>query len=134
MNQARTNQGGSVVSFLVIGAILVGITLVGVYFVQQRNSAAPIASSPSPSPSVSTPVAPQPTSSPAPSQSVGPSSSPKPSASPVPSSHPTTGTAPTEHLPQTGPAEDLLLSAMPIAVLVGSTISYLVSRRARYNY
>ncbi len=128
MNQARTNQGGSVVSFLVIGAILVGVTLAGVYFVQQRNNSEPIATSPSPSPSVSMPP-----TSPAPSQSVAPST-PKPSSSPLPSSHPATGTAPTGNLPQTGPAEDVVASLIPVAALVGATVSYVGSRRARYDH
>lgn len=130
INYARTNQGGSVVTFLVVGAVLVAVTLGGVYFVQQRGSA-PVATPPSPSPSSSPSVS----QSTAPSASPRPSTSasPRPSASPAPTSHPTTGTAPTTHLPETGPADDLVLAIIPTALLVGAAVSYIQSRRTHYS-
>lgn len=122
--QTRTSQGGSVVSFLVIGVVLVVITLGAIYFAQQRGQhAGQPTVSPSPSPSA------QPSSSP--SASPNPSVSPAPqssSAAPTPSSAPQTG-----HMPTTGPADDLLLSALPGAILVGVSIAYLRSRKLRFD-
>lgn len=129
-NYARTNQGGSVVTFLVVGAVLAAVTLGGVYFVQQRGSSdTPVATSPSPS--VSPSASPEQTASPSASPRPSTSSSPQLSASPVPTSHPTTGTAPAGDLPQTGPADDLLAAIIPAALLVGASVSYVQSRRTR---
>ena len=130
-NQTRTNEGGSVVSFLVVGVILTALVLGGIFFVQQRNQGPEVAVSPSPIPS-STPSSSQ-TANPSPSKSPSPSpsSSPKPSSSPVPSSHPTTGTAPTANLPTTGPVEDIIALTVPSALLMGTTVAYIRSRKTR---
>lgn len=137
-NQTRTNQGGSVVSFLIVGVVLAVITLGGIYLVQQRNnnSAQPSPSSSSPSP-VPPPAsqATSPSVTPSPSKSPSPSVSPKPStsASPAPTSHPTTGTAPASGLPATGPADDLVLTAIPSALLLAVIIGYLKSYKTRFG-
>lgn len=139
----RTNQGGSVASFLVVGVVLVAITLGGIFFVQQRNESGRVATSPTPSPSIpggspsatQTPPqssSPSTSSSPKPSASPKPSSSSKPSTSPVPTSHPSTGTAPASDLPATGPTEGLL-AVVPAALLIGAIIGYLKSYRIRYG-
>lgn len=128
-NQARTNQGGSVASFLVIGVILAVITLGGIYFVQHRQQS----QAPTPAPSVAqSPSADTktPGTSTSPSPSVKPSTSPKPSASPSPSTVPSE-TPQTGVLPATGPADDLLLSALPIVLLTGVTAAYAQSRYLR---
>ena len=37
MSKRRSNQGGAIVSFIVIAAILIAVTLGAIYFVQQRG-------------------------------------------------------------------------------------------------
>lgn len=122
--ETRTNQGGSVVSFLVVGAILALVVLGTIYTVQNRNSDP----QPSPSPSVSqsgTPQAPQestpanPTATPTPTPTSTPRSSAQPSNPP----------ASTDNLPATGPADDLVMLSLPIALLVGSAVAYARSRQ-----
>lgn len=118
--KTRTNQGGSVINFLIVGIVLAAITLGAIYFAQQRSKDAanepksPVAVSPSsqPVPS-STPPAPNPAS---------PSPSPSPSASPT---VPTTGV-----MPSTGPSDDLLAVSLPLALIVMTGIAYTKSRRA----
>lgn len=116
--QTRTSQGGSVVSFLVVGVILTVITLSAVYFAQQRGQQGQSPSA-APSPSVS--------------PSASPSASPKPvSPSPQPSSTPSSAPQ-AGHLPSTGPTDDLILGAIPIAILAGATIAYIRSRSDRFS-
>lgn len=115
----RTNQGGSVASFVIGGIILLAVVIGGLYFLNKRGespSSAPIASK-SVSPSVTAPAS-SPQSSPSPS--------PRPSQSPVIAA-PDTKTP----LPATGPT-DLLPTGIVIAVLTGVSVSYVRSRRA-YN-
>ena len=128
MSQARTNQGGSVVSFVVVGIVLVALVIGGVYMLQHRGGDTPEVAktnSPAPAPSASSSNSPVPSTSksPAPSKSAQPtpSSSPKP----VPSAAP----AP-ENMPATGPS-DILPGGIAAAILLGVTVSYAQSRSAR---
>ena len=122
--QTRTNQGGSVVSFLVVGVVLAAVVFGAIYLVQKRGD------TPTPEPTPSGPVIgqsdqPQPSGSPAsPSPSATPSGSPRPSSQPG-GQQP----APSTDLPATGPADDLVLLALPIALLVASIVAYSRSRR-----
>jgi len=127
-NNARTNQGGSVVSFIVVGIILLFIVIGGIYAVHKR------ADTQTATPSSS--VAVSPSVQPSNSSTVSPSSSPKapspspttPSSSTAPQS-PRAGTA----LPATGPADYLPAGGM-FAVLVAATTSYLRSRKIAHAY
>ena len=127
MSQARTNQGGSVVSFVVIGVVLVALVIGGIYMLQHRGGTdtpeVAKTNSPVPAPSASSSSAPAPSSSksPAPSKSVQPtpSSSPAPSTGPVP-----------ENMPATGPS-DILSGGVMAAILLGVVVSYTQSRSAR---
>lgn len=122
--KTRTNQGGSVINFLIVGVVLAAIALGAIYFANQRGKdavdepKAPIAVSPSgtASPSAS-PQAPTPSPNP-----------PKPSTSPTPSTSPFP--APTGALPSTGPTDDLLMASLPLALIVMTTVAYAKSRRA----
>lgn len=118
VSKTRTNQGGSVVNFVIVGIVLTAVVLGAIYFVQQRGedgSRAPIASSPSPSPDAS------------PSSSPRPSNAPNPGTpSPSPSAVPSTG----RQLPETGPTEDLFVTTTPLAVVVAMTLAYRRSRQA----
>ena len=124
--QTRTNQGGSVINFLIVGVILAAVALGAIFFAQQRGKDVatepkpPVATSPSPSASPSS--TPQlPSSSPRPSAQ--PSSSP--AATPSPAVVPQTGV-----MPQTGPAKDTLLTILPIILLTMALVSYIQSRKA----
>ena len=128
MSKTRANQGGSVVSFVVIGIILVALVVGGAYVLQHRNGtrSPEVAKTTTPS---SQSVSPSPNGSPAPSSSTSPvpsqSVQPAPSASPTPSSQP----APA-NMPATGPS-DLLPSGIIAAILLGFAVAYVQSRQAR---
>jgi len=119
--ETRTNQSGSVVSFLVIGAILAIVVIGAIYTVQNRNNDP----KPSPSPSVSQSSGPE---LPGQSPSTTPTASPVPSRTPTASSQPATPPATTDNLPATGPADDLVMLSLPIAALVGMSVAYVRSR------
>lgn len=119
--KTRTNQGGSVINFLIVGVVLAAIALGAIYFANQRGKDA--ANEPKPSVAVN------------PSGSVSPSATPTPSsppASPSPSPNPGTSQLPasTGALPSTGPTDDLLMASLPLALIVMTTIAYARSRRA----
>lgn len=121
ITRTRTNQGGSVASFVIAGIVMLVLLTGGIYLLQKRSetpAATPVASK-SASPSSST------TLSPKTSPSVKPSTSPTPTSQ---SSQPpaTTGNA---SLPTTGPDDNYALLGI-IAVLIISTVSYARSRRA----
>jgi len=122
--QTRTNEGGSVISFIVVGVVLAAIVVGGIYVVQKRGenapAASPVATSPSPSPAASdsTPPAVAPGTQPSPSPSKSSSASPLPSTG-VP-------------LPHTGPSDDIV-GAVGFAVLLGVVIAYLRSYKFRFG-
>ncbi|MFZ2544838.1 MAG: hypothetical protein WAW80_02580 [Candidatus Saccharimonadales bacterium] len=116
--QARTNQGGSVVSFFVGGIVLVAIVVAGLYFLHQRGE------SQSPSPVISKSNAPNPNvSSSATPKATTPKQSQKPKATSTLETKPP--------LPATGPS-DLMPVGVILAILTAISISYVQSRRA-YN-
>ncbi len=120
---ARINQGGSVVSYIVVGVVLVALVVGGVYLLQHRtaNDTAKVAKtttvSPSPSPS-STPA-----SSPSPSLAPAPATTSKPSASSAPTA---------SRMPVTGPS-DLMPAGIVIAILTGLGVSFTQSLLGRRN-
>ena len=124
MNFTRTNEGGSVVAFAVIAIVLAVLVIGGVYVVQKSNEPKPlptkVAKSPAPS------VAPSKSTSVSPSKTPAPSKKPAVSSPPVKNT-PKTGTTP---LPVTGP-EDNLIQIFMLATLVGTTVAYTQSHRAR---
>ncbi len=129
--QTRTNEGGSVVSFIVIGVVLAAIVVGGIYIVQKRGENAPtVSSNPTASPSMSpiasdsTPPAVSPGTQATPTPSKTPSTQPSPSKTPLPS----TGVP----LPTTGPSDNLL-SAIGFAILLGVSIAYLRSYKFRFG-
>lgn len=118
----RTNQGGSVLSFVIIGIVLTGLFVGGVIiFHNQISSNNDVTSQPT----ASNPSSP-PSSTPVPSTSNGSSSSQQgQNTSPVsPSESVSTGA----ELPHTGPSE--VVEAMAaILLLTASGVAYLRSRR-----
>lgn len=128
MSQARTNQGGSVVSFVVIGVVLVALVVGGVYTLRQRNGVdTPVAVEPSASPSPTTAPSDSKSPAPAPSQST----QPQPSTAPSGESSSSSGTAP-QDMPAAGPTDNLMTGGIVAAALVGIGVSYTRSRQA-YN-
>jgi LPXTG-motif cell wall-anchored protein len=130
--QTRTNEGGSVASFIVIGVILAAIVVGGIYVVQKRGENSPAVSptatsSPSASPSVASSSDPSP-----PAVSPGTQATPTPSKSPStqPSKTPLPSTG--VPLPTTGPSDNIL-SVIAFAVLLGVSIAYLRSYRFRFG-
>ena len=124
MSEARTNQGGSVVSFVVVGIVLVALAAGGIYLLKHRagDSSSHVAkTSMSPSPVSSGSVSPN-------SSSVAPSPQPSSTPSPSPSSKPSASPSPT--IPKTGPS-DLLPSGLVAATVIGSLVAFIQSRRAR---
>ncbi|QQG50724.1 MAG: LPXTG cell wall anchor domain-containing protein [Candidatus Saccharibacteria bacterium] len=113
----RTNQGGSVLSFVIIGVILAAILVGGVYMVRQQTSQP---SGEAPQEVVEEPPATTPTEE-----------TEKEAEKPQ-KEEPVQQTPQTEkevELPQTGPAESLV-SLIAIALLGFTATSYLRSRRA----
>jgi hypothetical protein len=128
VNNTRANQGGSVVSFVVVGVILVGLVAGGVYLLKQRNDntsnsrVATTSKAPSPSASV---AAPAPSKSAQPSQP--PASNQKPAAGTV--TPPATGSTQTV-IPQTGPS-DMIPGGIVLATVLSATVAFTQSVRAR---
>lgn len=134
--QARTKQGGSVVNFLIVGVVLAALVLGAIYIAQHRGKTdtatpnAPSVAVNSGNPTSGGSPSAQPSQSTAPSSSPKPSTTSQPSTSPKPSSTPTPAPAPAENLPATGPADDLIVSSLPIAAIVALVAAYVQSRRA----
>lgn len=118
----RTNQGGSVVAFVIIGVVLASVVGGGVYLVNQRNKQT----------GTSQPSTSQPTANPQETPSNGSSSTqPQPSsqAQNNPASTGVTQAPQSSHqLPATGPAEDAFLSLIAIASLTAAITAYARSK------
>lgn len=105
-------EGGSVLGFIAIAVVLVGLLVGGAYFVQQQGKNKP----------PTTPIAvDQPKEE---EQKPAEQSAP---AAPAPQVNNSTAQPPRE-LPQGGPVDTLLTVAM-MGILVGAAISFLQSRR-----
>jgi LPXTG-motif cell wall-anchored protein len=126
---ARSNQGGSILSFLIIGGVLAVLLIGGAYFVQQQ-SARSIADK------NKTPVATQPAAQS--NESADKKNTPatenkkvavepnKEGAAPKTAPQPTT--PPATQLPKTGPAE-MVSSLLGAGLLSGMIVAYVRSRR-----
>lgn len=123
---ARSNQGGSILSFLIIGGILAVLLIGGAYFVQQRTS------HPAPTPA---PTTTQPSTQPSaqssdkdkkvaeePKKDTPAQEAPKKEA-------PTPATPPAAELPKTG-ATEAISSILGAGLLTGVIVAYVRSRRS----
>lgn len=117
----RTNQGGSVLSFIIIGVILAALVLGGAFLARQKIDTAI-----KPAPAPTSPAAPQQGNGSAQAPAAQPQpSTPSPSSqATVPQPAPSSG-----KLPQTGPKEDIL-SLLGVGILGYGLAAYLRSRRA----
>ena len=127
----RTNQGGSVLGFVIIGGVLALLLIGGVYFVRQQSEVTPSRGI-SPTPTENQPREEQST----PNEETPPSNNENKSTEENKNnSQPQTETLPgggtntgTTELPQTGPAESFI-SVLLLAVVAGLGVSYVRSRR-----
>jgi LPXTG-motif cell wall-anchored protein len=125
----KVNEGGSVLSFVMIGVILVLALVSGTYFVRQKISVSADTSGQT----SDTPAAPQPEQKDTPKEPTKKEETAKtPEASqPTQSSNnaqQNTPTTPTAALPQTGPAETLSV-VIGAALLTAASTAYIRSRR-----
>jgi len=126
----RTNQGGSVLGFVIIGGVLALLLIGGVYFVRQQSEATPSRGL-SPTPTENQPREEQST----PTEETPPNNNENSNAEeeannsrPQSETLPGGGATNTTELPQTGPAESLA-TVLLLAVLAGMGTSYVRSRR-----
>lgn len=128
----RTKQGGSILVYIIIGAVLAAAVVGTIFFVRQRGEQTqrqtPLFTAPTTAPE------PQP-SKPNTSDKSSPSTDQKPQSPVVPAPHPGSTAAPpaqvpqTATLPRTGPAETAT-SFVILALLTGFTVAYVQSRRS----
>ncbi len=112
----RTNQGGSVLGFI-IGAVALALLLVGgVYFVHLQST---FASQDAPQKPQEAPTKP----TPEPEKQPGPSTEVQ-----LPSQLPSSNEGEAHQMPQTGPRETIL-SMIALALVSGLAVSYVRSRR-----
>lgn len=123
----RTDQGGSVLGFVVIGIVMAALLVGGIFVMQRQNTPRP------------TPTPQQPTQQPEEQKPVEKPSEQKEKPAPAPQPAPqqdqqTPAQLPsnnvTSHeMPQTGPVETLA-SAIAVLFVSGAVISYVRSRRS----
>ena len=122
----RTNQGGSVLSFVIIGVVLAGLLVGGIYLVNRQltQPVAPTAQKPAEKPK------------PAPGQNTPPAESgaDKPAApsSSAPQSNPATPNNGNLQLPATG-SQETIGTLLVVGLLAGITAGYVQSRRLRLS-
>ena len=129
---ARAYQSGSVVGFIIISIVLVGLLAASVYGVRHYlagTDTAPVETANTPEPQPTPPAqneTPEPAPTPAPAPQPAPTP-PAPAPAPAtPSSPSLPGTATPATIPQTGPSDDALSIAM-FAILVAVIWTYLRS-------
>lgn len=135
---ANSNQGGSILSFLVIGGVLTALLVGGAYLVQQRSTRSsttpapvvvqPVGQTPDKADTTTAPIADDKKVAVETKKEEPKKEAPKPAAQqPAPA---TTKPAPaTAELPKTGPA-DFLSSIIGAGLLSGMIVAYTRSRRS----
>lgn len=127
---ASSNQGGSILSFLIIGGVLIALLIGGAYFVQQRSAQpatdkAPTATQPVAQPNDAADKKDTPATD---DKKVAVEPNKEEPKKEAPTATPQPVTPPTAQLPQTGPAETLG-SLLGIGLLSGMIVAYGRSRR-----
>lgn len=128
---ASSNQGGSILSFLIIGGVLVAGLIGGAYYVQQRSNAAdsgnaPIVTQPAAQSNDATDKKPAPATTD--EKTAAEPKKEEAKANPAPAATPQPVTPPATQLPKTGPAETIS-SLLGIGLLSGMIVAYVRSRR-----
>ncbi len=124
--QVRTNQGGSVLSFIIVAVVLLGVVLGGIYLVRRATSSTQTTGDNSQESSNTSPQSP-PEAQKTPATEAAPVAPPKPNNSQAQTNNSQpSGSATT--LPQTGPAETVS-TALTLALITGVVVSYGRSKR-----
>lgn len=124
--QVRTNQGGSVLSFIIVAVVLLGVVLGGIYLVRRATSSTQTAGD---NAQESSTTSPQSTleEQKTPATETAPATPPKSDNSQAQTNtSQSSGSAAT--LPQTGPVETIS-TALTLAVITGVAVSYARSKR-----
>jgi cytoskeletal protein RodZ len=115
----RTNQGGSILSYIIVGGVLALLLIGGVYFIRQQAAAPQPIDQP-------TPATDQQVREPAPEQAKPEEAKPETS---MDQSAPQQAQQPAvNELPQTGPAESIM-ALLALGSLTAVMIAYMQSRR-----
>jgi LPXTG-motif cell wall-anchored protein len=128
---ASSNQGGSILSFLLIGGILTAVLVGGAYFVQQRVAG----SAPDKAPVAVQPASPSPdqtakkTTPAAEDKKVAVEPKKEEPKKEAPKAAPQATTPPAAELPKTGPVETIS-SILGAGLLSGMLVAYMRSRRS----
>lgn len=122
----RANEGGSLITFLLIGILLAALVVGGVYTVSRNHVAqpSPKVTQPTKSPSGSTVASNTSSLNPKPKNT----SAPKESKASNNTQAPSVKTPSRTPLPATGPSEDIVSIGM-LGLLVGTSIAYIRSIR-----
>lgn len=124
---ARSNQGGSILSFLIIGGILAVLLIGGAYFVQQRTSHP---AAPAPAPTTTQPSTQPSAQSNDKDKKVAEEPKKDTPAQEAPKKEsPTPATPPAAELPKTG-ATETISSVLGVGLLSGVIVAYVRSRRS----
>jgi len=115
----RTNQGGSVLGFIIVAVTLAALFIGGVVFFHSQTT--PHGDTSTPPPVIPQPMTPAPTH--------GPSSNPSTSQTVTP---PVASADPTVLLPRTGP-EETVGALIALASLTLAVVSYARSRRSQLS-
>lgn len=135
MSKRRSNQGGAILSFIVIAAILIAVTLGAIYFVQQRGITARrdqaiAAANKLAAEQKAAQDATDAARKAATATQVATSQSPQDSSTPAPVTNDTaTTTTNSSELPTTGPSNSAI-TMLAIGMLVGTSVAFVRSRRA----
>ncbi len=115
----RTEQGGSVLGFVIVSVVLAALLVGGVFMINRRDT-------PVPAPETTQPPAEEkPAETPAPPKENQPQPTP-PSGQSTPTQLPSNG--PVHEIPQTGPAETIM-TALAIAFMSGAIVAFVRSKR-----
>jgi LPXTG-motif cell wall-anchored protein len=117
----RTNQGGSVLIFIIAGVVLTALLIGGIFWIHQQNTTAP-----APLPTPTTPTAPTEPQASKPEESHD--SHQTANNTPVQPQATNTGPTSSSELPATGPTESVA-SILVAAIISGTAVSFVRSRR-----
>lgn len=119
----RTSQGGSVLSFVVIGFILIGLLIGGAYFISRQSAGDTL-----PQPPTSAPEQ----QKPSPSDESSTSADKDDPGSKTPAPQPASSPATSQELPATG-TKEVLGTLFMLAIFSGTVVSYVRSRRPSFS-
>ncbi|MCA9334514.1 hypothetical protein KC953_00030 [Candidatus Saccharibacteria bacterium] len=118
MSQTRSQMGGSTISFIFVGSILILFIVGGLYALKSRSDSLAVKTSPSPKPTAQI------------QEKVRNAGSARPGSKTEPRSAQTNKGSNNQSLPATGPAQDVL-ALISLPLLTAAIVSYAQSRSNR---